>query len=189
MTNSGKYWVAWANENARNSRKIEDLQPNFRACILEFMQALKQAGASITINTTKRSPKRAYLFHWSWKIYIEKCDPSEAQILNGVDIKWDHGSIEESINSAREMVEGFGLAVPPRSVVAPSMKSNHIKGKAIDMDIIWNGIINVKDKKGKIVELTFNENILENKELIEVGSTYGVYKLETDKPHWSYDGR
>ena len=42
---SGKYWVTWANANAKNSDKLEDLEPDFRKKVEAFIQALKDAGA------------------------------------------------------------------------------------------------------------------------------------------------
>lgn len=87
------------------------------------------------------------------------------------------------------MVKGFGLAVPPKSTVAPALISNHIEGKAIDMDILWHGIIKVKKKDSTEVEISFFQSQNSNEELISVGKSYGVLKLITDEPHWSYNGR
>ena len=69
--------------------------------------------------------------------------------MEGVDIQWDHADDAGSRRGAQEMVTGFALAVPPKSVNAPATTSNHIVGKAIDMDITWSGTITVKDKNGK----------------------------------------
>lgn len=67
-TKSGKYWVTWANVHAKNSNKVDDLEITFRTNVKAFIKALTDAGATVDISTTKRSDKRAYLFHWSWKI-------------------------------------------------------------------------------------------------------------------------
>jgi hypothetical protein len=187
-TKSGKFWVTWANQNAVASSKIDDLDASFRAKVQEFIAALENAGATVDVTETKRSAKRAYLFHWSWKIALGKCKPSDASAMDGVDIQWDHGADDESKKGAQEMVDGFGLAVPPASTNAPATTSNHIEGKAIDMNITWTGTIKVKDKTGAEIQITFNTNPNANIALHTVGATYGVKKLSTDAPHWSFDG-
>jgi len=63
----------------------------------------------VAVTETKRSAKRAYLSHWSWKIALGKCKPSEATAMDGVDIQWDHRKDEESKKGAQEMVDGFRL--------------------------------------------------------------------------------
>lgn len=188
-TKSGKYWVNWANKNAKNSTNINDLEGTFQKNVKAFNKALTDAGASIEISTTKRSDKRAYLFHWSWKISQGKCKPSEATKKAGVDIEWDHGDDDASKKAALEMVNGFGLAVPPKSTNAPSLTSNHIAGKAIDMTIKWTGTISVKKKDGKKVSIAYNSNVNLNTTLHSVGESYSVKKLKSDAPHWSHNGR
>lgn len=188
-TNSGKYWVSWANTHAKNSLKVDDLDVLFKANVKAFIKALTDAGAQVVVSTTKRSNKRAYLFHWSWKISQGKCKPSDAAKMSGVDITWDHGELTKSKAGALEMVRGFGLAVPPRSINPPSLTSNHIAGKAIDMTITWTGTINVKKKDGNEEALTFSTNANTNIALHKVGESFGVKKLKTDAPHWSFNGR
>ncbi len=187
-TKSGKYWVTWANTNAKNSDKLSDLDSGFKPKVEAFIQALEDAGATVTVESTLRSKKRAYLFHWAWKIYLGKAKPTDATAMTGVDIEWDHGDLAKSKAGAKEMVTGFDLAVPPNSNVAPALNSNHITGKAIDMKIKWTGKIKVKKKDGKEVEITFMENPNLNTKLHEVGASYGVKKHKRDKPHWSVDG-
>ncbi|MCE9687862.1 hypothetical protein LZP73_16910 [Shewanella sp. AS16] len=188
-TKSGKYWVTWANTNAKNSTNIDDLDTTFKTNVKAFKKALEDAGAKIVISTTKRSKKRAYLFHWSWKISQGKCKPTDAPKMAGVDIEWDHGDIAKSKAGALEMVNGFGLAVPPKSINAPSLTSNHIDGKAIDMTITWAGKIKVKKKDGTETEVTYFPNANNNLVLHAVGDSYSVKKLKTDAPHWSHNGR
>ena len=188
-TKSGKYWVSWANVNAKNSNSINDLHSEFQENVRSFIDALKNAGASVSISTTTRSKNRAYLFHWSWKISQGKCKPSDAKKLAGVDIEWDHGNIEKSKAGALEMVKGFGLAVPPRSIFPPSLSSNHIEGKAIDMTVSWTGNLKVKKKDGTVVTVAYMKNVNGNNLLHTVGESYGVKKLKSDAPHWSYNGR
>lgn len=188
-TKSGKYWVTWANAHAKNSNKVIDLDATFKPKVKEFIKALTDGGAVVDVSTTKRSNKRAYLFHWSWKISQGKCKPSDAKKMIGVDIQWDHGDLAKSKAGAIEMVKGFGLAVPPRSTNPPSTTSNHISGKAIDMTITWKGSIKVKKKNNSEVKITYSSNANTNTLLHSVGDSFGVKKLKTDAPHWSFNGR
>ena len=130
---SGKYWYTWANINAKKSNSVSDLDSSFKPGVENFIKALEDAGATVTISTTTRSKKRAYLFHWSWKISLGKCKASDATAMSGVQIEWDHKDEAKSKAGAAEMVKLFKLAVPPKSTFAPSLTSNHITGKAIDM--------------------------------------------------------
>jgi hypothetical protein len=188
-TKSGKYWVTWANQHAKNSASVNDLVEPFRANVKAFCQALEAAGATVSVTSTRRDAKRAYLFHWAWKIALGKAKPSDATALAGVDIEWDHGDLAKSKAGAQEMVSGFGLAVPPKSTVAPSLHSNHIAGKAVDMDITWTGEIKVKKKDGAEVAVTYFADPNANTMLHAVGESYAVKKHKTDAPHWSVDGK
>lgn len=186
---SGAHWVAWANVHARNSRRIDDLDATFRRKAEAFISALTDAGAAVDVSTTRRSNKRAYLFHWSWKISLGRCKPSDAEPMAGVSIQWDHGDDQLSRAGAAEMVRGFGLAVPPRSVYPPSLTSNHIAGRAIDMAIRWNGTLRVERRNGDVTSVAYVPNVNSNTVLHGVGESYGVHKLRSDAPHWSYNGR
>jgi hypothetical protein len=187
-TKSGKYWVTWANMNAKNSESMDDLADPFKSNVKAFIKALEDAGATVKVNATRRSDKRAYLFHWSWLIGLAKAKPSAAKAMAGVEIEWDHGDAAKSKAGAQEMVSGFGLAVPPKSTVAPSLTSHHIAGKAIDMEITWTGDLNVKKKDGTVVAVPFMKDPNSNTKLHAVGESYSVKKHKTDAPHWSTDG-
>ncbi|MCF0060650.1 hypothetical protein MUK70_15520 [Dyadobacter chenwenxiniae] len=186
---SGKHWKQWADLNAPNSKGLMALDPHFRIQVKDFVEALVAAGAVVSVQATRRSARRAYLFHWSWLIALGKCSPSAATSMEGVDISWDHGNKMQSIAGAEEMVRAFGLAIPPRSNVAPALRSNHILGKAVDLDINWVGKIHVQKKDGTKIELTYQDNPNTNKKLIEVGKSYGLIKHLNDAPHWSVNGR
>ena len=188
-TKSGLPWVRWANAHATNSELIDDLEAGFRSSVTAFVDALKAAGATVVVSATRRNEKRAYLFHWSWKISQGQSAPSEASKMAGVDIEWDHGDLATSKAAALEMVQGFGLAVPPQSIFPPSLTSNHIAGKAIDMTIAWVGVIKVKNQHGTDVSIRFLPDVNANSALHLVGESYGVLKLKSDAPHWSHNGR
>lgn len=200
LIKSGKYWVTWANLQATNSVDIHQLSGTFKNNVINFLKALDDAGARYTITTTRRSPERAYLFHWCWKIALKKCKAKDATKMPGVEIEWDHGNEIESVNGAKEMVRLFGLAVPPSSKVAPSITSNHIRGEAIDIEIKWVGTIEIRlgekvKKKGddkekvKYIKVSYMRDPNKNTALHEVGKSYGVIKHTGDRPHWSKNGR
>ena len=189
---SGKYWVKWANTHANPSSNIEDLESVFKSSVKEFIKALEDAGITVKTGETKRSKERALLYHWSWKIALGKCKASDADNdkMPGVDIQWDHGNDDESKAGAQEMVDGFHLAVPPKSTVAPAKTSTHIEGKAIDMTITWSGEKEVKKKNQSApVKVIFNPDVNQNAILHEIGESYGIKKLKNDAPHWSYNGK
>ena len=188
-TKSGVYWVTWANAHAVDSKSVDDLEDLFKTKVNEFIKALEAAGASVDVVNTLRSEKRAYLFHWSWLIGLGKAKASEATERADVEIEWDHGDEEKSKKGAKEMIDGFGLAVPPKSTNAPALDSRHIEGKAIDMNITWKDTIKVKKKDGTEVSVKFDDDVNANTTLHGVGTSYGVIKLKTDAPHWSTDGR
>lgn len=58
---SGAVW--WHANQAKfpNSKRIEDLESNFRAKLQDFFTALDAAGATTTISTTRRSKQRVYI--------------------------------------------------------------------------------------------------------------------------------
>lgn len=188
-TKSGSSWIAWANVHAKNSTSVSDLEIGFQAKAKAFIKALEDAGITVTVSATKRSEKRAYLFHWCWKIAQGKVAAAAVPATAGVDIEWNHGTPAASKTGAQQMVTGFGLAVPPNSTNPPALGSTHIAGKGIDMTLTWTGIKKVKNKDGSVVDVPFHSNVNLNKALHAVGRTYGVHKLTTDKPHWSHDGR
>lgn len=171
------------------SRSIEDLEPPFRDAVHRFVNALKDAGARISIGATLRPPERAYLMHWSWLIVKRGFDPKRVPISAGVDIAWWHGSLAASIKAAQEMVGGFAIG---KLGVPPSLGSRHIEGKAIDMTIGWAGDLTIATSYGGVITIRDAPRNGTNMMLIEVGATYGVHHLtrvDADPPHWSTDGR
>lgn len=109
--------------------------------------------------------------------------------MPGVGIRWEHDDEAASRTGALEMTRGFGLAMPPRSIHPPALTSNHITGRAIDMTIRWSGVIELPRKDGSAVTVTWTPNVNSNLGLHDVGASYGVRKLRSDAPHWSFNGR
>lgn len=190
-TKSGMFWVAWANMNALASKSVDDLAEPFRTNAEAFIKALRDAGARVDVMNTLRSPKRAYLFHWCWRISQAQATPQQADDdpMTGVDILWNHGNAIASKAGAAEMVMGFGLATPPQSTNPPSKSTNHTKGTAIDMTITWAGTIRIRKADNTVVAVPFHANVNANTGLHAIGASYGVHKLVTDAPHWSHNGR
>ena len=120
---SGAAW--WHANQAKypNSNSVEDLEPNFRVKVKEFLAALQQANASVTISTTKRNRQRAYLMHYSWKIAKGQINASQVPAEPGVNIVWDHGNDTKSKQAAQEMVNLFQIAH------LSALTSRHIDGK------------------------------------------------------------
>lgn len=182
-TQSGASW--WRANQAKypNTKKIDDLEPVFRAKAQAFLDALRAAGASVRISSTRRSPERAYLMHYSWLIAKGRVKAAAVPPRAGVTIKWDHGTDAESRKAAQEMVDLFGM------VHSAALASRHIEGKAVDMSIAWTGGLKIKNMDGRMVVITSTPRDGGNADVHSIGAGYGVHKLVTDPPHWSVDGR
>jgi sugar lactone lactonase YvrE len=162
-----------------NSTKVSDLDPSFRTKVQSFIDALTQAGATISIQSTLRSKERAYLMHYAWGIAHGTIAPSSVPSMYGIAIRWDYGDDTASRKAAQEMVSFFGMT---NDAV---LDSRHIQGLAIDMQVSWSGTLGIKAASGIIVNIaTFPRNA-NNAILARVAATYGVYRLFKDSaPHW-----
>lgn len=81
---SGIRWV----DRYRGSSSLKDLRGSFRDRAEAFVDALRAAGATVTISATHRPPQRAYLMHWAWLIVKRNLDPAMVPAMDGVDISW-----------------------------------------------------------------------------------------------------
>lgn len=180
---SGADW--WHANQARfpNSASLADLAAPFRARATAFVEALRAAGASVAISATRRNPARAALMHYSWRVAKGLVDPKEVPAIPGAPIRWDHGSSAQSRRAAQQMVDLFDIAYEP------SLTSRHIEGRAVDMTIAWPGTIRVEDRSGHKIAVSTPRNGADNRTLHGIGAGYGVFKLPSDPPHWSDDGR
>ena len=176
-----------------NSKSVDDLEAAFKANVKSFKKALEGAGASIVISSTKRSKKRAYIFHYAWAIAKKGKKASTVPAEPGVDIDWDHGDETKSKDAAQKIVTAAGLAYQA------SLTSRHISGKAIDWTITWSGDLEIAKKDGTKVKIKSDpkhggkgKSHNGNTDLHAVGKTYGVIKANfsnIDGPHWSTDGK
>jgi hypothetical protein len=146
------------------------------------------------VAATYRPPQRAYLMHWAWLIVKRDRDPATVPSMDGVDIQWMHEDPEGnysrplSIAAARAMVVGFDI---DRLGVAPALQSRHTLGYGIDMSISWNGMLEIPDADGNIIQIRTLPRTGLNLQLRRVGESYGVIKYNRtgrDDPHWSDNG-
>ncbi len=177
---SGGAWVA----KFPDSKSTSDLDGAFATGVNDFIASMKAGGASVSIGTTKRPIERAYLMHYAYKIANNSIKPEDVPAMTGVDIEWVHDSLAASQRAAKDMVDGYGI------VAQPALNSRHTEGKAIDMTILWNGTLKLKNKAGSEVSITTTPRNGENADLVKVGKTFDVIKatFSGDPPHWSSDG-
>ena len=103
---------------------------------------------------------------------------------SGLDIEWDRGDLKKSRKAAEETVKLFGMAH------IASLTSNHIRGKAIDMNISWKGTLVIMRPPPLLTRIDSHPRTGQNRELHEIGaSVFGVRKLVSDPPHWSCNGK
>ncbi len=127
--------------------------------------------------------------HWAWMIAKGRISPENVPVRSGVDINWVHETPESSRQAAIAMVDAYGMQ---RLNVAPALQSRHTQGHAIDMNIKWYRDINIKNKRGEYITIKSLPRDGMNRELAQVGKSYGVIKYHggwADAPHWSVDGR
>lgn len=187
---SGALWVA----RFPTGTAIEDCASPFRENLQAFVDTLGVAGARVSINATRRPAQRAYLMHWSWKLARQLVRPPAVPPHADVAINWAHCragvySEADSLMAARAMVVGYGMS---NLRVAPALRSNHIAGLAVDMNIDWSGTLAVRDAQGQTVRIASQPRDGMNAQLHEVGKSFGVIKYlggASDRPHWSVDGR
>jgi hypothetical protein len=179
---SGAAW--WHANQARyiNSSSLDDLIPDFRENVTRFISAMRSGAAIVSVASTRRNKVRAYLMHYSWRISEETITAADVPLEPGCPIQWNHGNAAASKAGAQEMRDLFNMAFQP------SLRSRHIEGKAIDMTIIWDGTISVRDSNGALITVSAPNSGDHNATLHRIGASYGVIKLISDRPHWSTDG-
>lgn len=182
---SGERWWRANQRRYPNSARIEKLEGGFRGNVQKFVEALKSGKANVSVASTLRNKVRAHLMHYSWRLANGDIAPSQVPQISGLNIEWDHGDLKASRQAARRMKELFNLAYKP------SLTSNHIKGKAIDMNITWKGRLTIKVPGQDQPEIVSSgpRNGHENRQLHRIGQKFGIKKLLRDKPHWSFNGK
>lgn len=178
---SGAIWFTANQARYPNSNSLDDLDPDFRVKAQAFIAALKAAGASVQVSATRRNRTRAWLMHFC--CLVAKNPGSAATIARNpdCDIIWDHKDAAATRRGAQEMMQCFDIAFPA------ALKSRHIDGKAVDMTIVWQGMLTIRDGRGRTITIDAPRDG-SNPKLQAVGASYGVVKLASDPPHWSSDG-
>lgn len=177
---SGPHWVDYF----PTGRSISDLASPFREKVQAFQKALIEAGAQTIIAATYRPKERAYLMHYSAMIDRGQIAPDDVPSMAGVDIEWVHYTNAGSLQAAELMVEAYGTGGNP-----VALESRHTQKLAIDWNITWEGTLKIKKKDGSLVSIGNPPNGANNIALHAIGTSYGVFKLLNDPPHWSSDGR
>jgi hypothetical protein len=182
---SGLQWVA----RFPNANTTTALADDFRPGCEAFIAAMRAAGATVDVHSTRRPAERAYLMFCSWRISKQIINPQDAPTQAGVDIEWVHRKADGSVDlaasraAATDMVNAFDIAF------APALHSRHIEGHAIDMTIGWDGDLKIADHGGALRTITTQPRDGLNPALDAVGKTYAVVKNPADPPHWSTDGK
>jgi hypothetical protein len=182
---SGKQWVQKFPDSRTTSALADDFRPGCEA----FIAAMRAAGATVTMTSTRRPPERAYLMFCCWRIFKRTLNPQNVPTRAGVDIEWVHRKHDGSVDlaasraAAGEMVEAYDIAF------APALHSRHSEGHAVDMAIQWTGNLVIGNRDGTKTTVTGEPRDGLNLILRKAGKTYGVIKNPKDPPHWSTDGR
>jgi hypothetical protein len=154
LPNSGSHWVS----EFEGSRQTSALNEPLRSNVDRFIAALRAGGASVSVASTFRPQKRAYLMHYCGKLAKLKnnqplvapppYDPNDAVVAANCDggegcvgtfeINWLHldrdGRIDRAATkaAAAAMMSAFGIAFP-----AGFPGTRHSVRRAIDMTIDW----------------------------------------------------
>ena len=195
---SGRSWVS----QFPGSDLVSDLSGTFRQDVTDFIRAMRRAGITVTVTSTRRPPERAYLMHYSWLIETGKIDPAGVPPFAPgpgrapVRICWQHtdsrGAEDRaaSVEAARQMVSGYQIS--PGLAVAPALSSLHTRGLAIDMTMTWSkASVTIPDGSGHRVRIRTTPHSGLNSRLIAAGATYGVIhhlSAAADPVHWSVSG-
>jgi hypothetical protein len=181
---SGLDWFRKNQAKYPNSSSISDLSGSFKSAVTNFIKALEDAGAKVSVSSTLRDPTRAFVMHWAWKVAKGMVKPDKVPSRTGLNIEWDHGDDKASVKAAQDMIGSSGFGMKEMA----ALDSMHLTGNAIDMDISWTGTLKIKNAKGDEVEISSGPANGNNAELQAVGESYGVKKLKSDPPHWSSNG-
>jgi hypothetical protein len=187
MPLSGPEWA----KKYPGSSDPDDCVGEFRDNLNAFVKALQTGKAKVQISSTLRPPQRAFLMHHAFKVANGTEDPRQVPKMAVLLIDWVHRDakgepdIPASRAAAKQMVEAFGI------VAEPALVSRHTQGRAVDMDISWQGVLKISPKGGDPIAIESTPRNGENKDLQQIGASYGVIKaaFTGDKPHWSDDGQ
>lgn len=174
VTPSGPSWCKEFPVSRSLLTLVEPLRSNAGA----FVEALRAAGAVVTIGMTRMPLERAYLMHWSFRIAAGLADPAWVPAMPGVEIDWTHGGNAEAAHtSAILMKHQFGLKS------APLLRNHHTEGRAFHMKIQFGWALSVADREKRHWPVACQSDLL------PIGERYGLVKRRDIPHHWSDDGR
>jgi hypothetical protein len=156
--------------------------------VTAFFTVLDAAGVHKSIGAVFRPKSRAYLMHWSYKLFHGTVKAKDIPHAEGVLIEWVHPTETESVKAAEDMCKGYNIH---NLGTTPALHSQHEVRLAIDVTISWHGTLSIANQDGTVSEVTSLPRTGMNPDLVKVGATYGVIKYNrtgTDKPHWSSTG-
>jgi hypothetical protein len=180
--------VAWVTRYP-NSQSTSDLDPTFKTAVESFIAAMQTAGATVSINQTRRTPENEYLMYHAYRVGDAGVDPTSVPANADINICWAHRDTSGKVDKAASAAAAHSMVQAWHIVYAPAAASRHGQGLAIDMDISWTGNLAINDSAGKAVNISSTPRDGGNADLQTVGRGYGVIKLASDPPHWSSDGR
>lgn len=163
------------------SKSLDDLAEPFKTNAKKFINAMRNAGISITINTTWRPNERSYLMYYSTAIARGQIAVDKIPPFPGVNIDWTHkGNTSEAVKAAKAMHQKYAIGNNP---VGKPGSSNHNRKMAVDMTI--------SNYNGKVVSIDgINTKITSWSSLVALGKKHGViWYGSKDAPHWSHTGR
>lgn len=192
--------AAWA-RRFRGSADIADLEAPFRGDVRSFVAAMRQAGITVAPVATYRPPQRAYMMHYSWRIgrglsadEVPPFVPREGE--DRIGICWVHpssdGTADLAASTAGARALAGALGIDPTLADAPALRSRHTARRAIDMRTTWRGTVTIQNANGRRVRIESTPRTGLNRQLINVGATYGVIHFINavrDRNHWSDNGR
>jgi len=188
---------------SKDLNELKDRDPDsFQQRVRRFIQALEDAGATVTVGSTYRSDETQYLMHYAWRIAHGDINPADVPPWPGIDICWDwlneDGTQDLGASSlgAQELVDAYHMV----NYAAKPPYSHHRDHLAVDLSISWHGNITVRNvtlPDGTVGNVTLQngtgipETDSMNRQLWNLGQRPNfdiTHNQGTDWPHWSPDG-
>ncbi|MDX9723503.1 MAG: M15 family metallopeptidase [Myxococcota bacterium] len=186
-TKSGSHIPGWATQQGYvNSTNFGDLDATWGPKAETFVTGLRGSGASVNVTAGLRHPKRARIMRTAWDLAggaVNVATANADSAAAGVAVDWDHGNAAASRTKAAQTKSAFGL------VARPSLTSNHIAGKAIDMSI-QNVPANLTVGGRAFQARARSGGTLDESKVKHIGDAFGViWYGPGDYVHWSHNGR
>ncbi|GAA3600853.1 hypothetical protein GCM10022223_15630 [Kineosporia mesophila] len=194
--------ASWNPRFPGGNRDVTALNDTFRPGVEAFIDAMTDAGITVSPQSTMRSPQRSYLMHFSYLVSKQQIAPQDVPAYvpvageKAARVCWLHRTASgqpdtaTSVRAAAGLLSALGVDSTLRT--APALHSRHNTGDAIDMRTQWPAsTLKIKRADGTTVKITTRPQDGTNAQLIAVGATYGVRHFSpatVDRNHWSSDG-